>query len=841
MKRRLTISEKVFLLFITLTSLTVLLGGTVYFGLRDLQVAGSEVRVLDEFQLQIKELSAFKIGKKEVFTPPDQTHFGLEFAKAQKLLEQMRSFQSNLSPEASKQLDTVGSYLDYYRQAFVELFVKYEQDQHLNREQRRLVNGFVRDIKELAPAEQLALFENFQLMQTAFEESYYQHDLTRIAAMKGFRDMIAAITGNAKIIGIVEAYEANAEAMYLNFLGILDRENFLTDTADHFFRFATETAQVISAESRQRQMTLSWLIAAMSLLAVFLTVLFWWRSSLYFRRFLDNQKMAIRAIENAEYDYAVPDRVPNDEIGDLTLFMKELAVNLKMNIDKVRKSEQQLRQAKEEWERTFDAIGDIVTIQDADMRMIRANRAAFQAFGDGPGDIVGRHCYEVFRGAEAACCGCPIPVTRKDFKPYSAEVEHQALHKVFWVSASPVLDENGELKSIIHFAKDITEIKKLEAQFLQAQKMEAVGRLASGVAHDFNNILTSILGYSELLLLKKAADPNWRDHVEVIKHAGEKAAVLVRQLLTFSRRQQLDIQNVNVNEIIRSLHKMLIRVIREDVNLELRLDDQVSAIKADPGQVEQVIMNLAVNARDAMPDGGRLSIATANIMIDERYAMMHVDMHPGPYVMVGVEDNGQGMSREVQARIFEPFFTTKLAGKGSGLGLATVYSIVKQHNGCIDVYSEPGQGTYFKIYFPATMEAAREPDQQQPREEVRYGGETILVVDDETAIRQMIVDSLSPFGYKLLGAANGEEALRVAEQFSGSIDLLLTDIIMPGMSGTELAERMLQKRPTTRILFMSGYLDARDDVHELVDTGKNFLAKPIMPSTLMKKLREILG
>jgi len=252
-------------------------------------------------------------------------------------------------------------------------------------------------------------------------------------------------------------------------------------------------------------------------------------------------------------------------------------------------------------------------------------------------------------------------------------------------------------------------------------------------------------------------------------------------------------------------------------------------------------MNLAVNARDAMPAGGRLSIATANMMIDERYAMMHVDMHPGPYVMIGVEDNGQGMNREVQARIFEPFFTTKLAGKGSGLGLATVYSIVKQHDGCIDVYSEPGQGTNFKIYFPATMETAGESVQQQPLEEARYGGETILVVDDEAAIRQMIVDSLSPFGYKLLGAANGEEALRVAEQFSGSIDLLLTDIIMPGMSGTELAERMLQKRPVTRILFMSGYLDARDDVHELVDTGKNFLAKPIMPSTLMKKLREILG
>jgi PAS domain S-box-containing protein len=840
-KRRLAISEKVFLLFVTLTSLTVLLGCTVYFGLRDLRVAGGEVRVLGEFQLQIKELSTFKIDRKDNFMTPDQSRFTQEFAKAQKLLAQMHSFQGNLSPAAAKQLNTVESYLEYYRQAFVELFAKYEQDQYLNREQQRLVNGFVRDIKEVAPAEQLALFENFLLMQSAFDESCRQHDLTRIAAMKGFRDRIASITGNAKIIAIVEAYEANAEAMYLNFLGILDREDYLADTADHFFHFATETAGVIAAESRERQIILSWLIAAMSLLAVFLTVLFWWRSSLYFRRFLDNQKTAIRAIERAEYDYAMPDRIPNDEIGDLTRFMKELAVNLKMHIDKVSSSEKQLRLAKEEWERTFDAIGDIVTIQDTDMRMVRANRAALQAFGDGPEGVIGKHCFEVFRGAGTVCCGCPIPDACKDFKPYSAEIEHEGLHRTFWVSASPVLDENGELKSIIHFAKDITEIKKLEAQFLQSQKMEAVGRLASGVAHDFNNILTSILGYSELLLMKKVTDPHWKDHVEVIRNAGEKAAALVRQLLTFSRRQQLDVRSVNVNEIIRSLHKMLIRVIREDVSLELRLDERISAIKADPGQIEQVIMNLAVNARDAMPGGGRLSIATTDMMVDERYAMMHVDMHPGPYVLIVVEDNGQGMSREVQARIFEPFFTTKQAGKGSGLGLATVYSIVRQHNGCIDVYSEPDRGTTFKIYFPAVPGAAGEQQRQQLREEARRGSETILVVDDEAAIRQMIVDSLSPFGYKLLGAANGEEALRVAEQFSGSIDLVLTDLIMPGISGTELAARLLVKWPATRILFMSGYLDARDDVNDLVDMENNFLAKPVMPSTLMKKLREIFG
>jgi len=835
---RLTISHKVFLVFMTLTSLTVLLGCTVYFGLHDLRVAGREVQVITDFQFEIKELSSFQVGKKDLFLSPDQAYFREEFAKADQLLRRMKNFQTSLTPETERQIEAMASYLEYYRQAFVELFVKYEQDHVLNQQQRKLAADFSMAVKGLPPDEQLAVYENFLRMQALFEEAYHQRDAVKMGEMKEVGRKIAAITDHAGIRKLFNDYETNAEAIYLNFLGIIDREDFLTDTANHFFQFAMDTAVVITAQSRQRQMLLSWFIGGFSLFAISLTLLLWWQASLYFRRFLKSQKKAISAIEASDYDYDVPMDIPNDEIGDLTVFMKELAVDLKINLAKVRESEKQLRLAKEEWERTFDAIGDIVTLQDADMHMTRANKAAYQAFDCKPGELIGKHCYEVFRGAFNVCSGCPIPETRKDFKAYSAEIEHPRLNKTFWVSASPVIDESGELRGIVHFAKDITAIKKLEAQFLQAQKMEAIGRLSSGVAHDFNNILTSILGYSELLLLKDPGDPNWREEVEVIKQAGEKAAVLVRQLLTFSRRHPLDVQNVNVNEIIHSLHKMLSRIIREDVLLKLQLAEQISTIKADPAQIEQIIMNLTVNARDAMSGGGSLAITTENMMIDNHYARMHVGMQAGPYVMIAVSDNGHGMTREIQERIFEPFFTTKQAG--TGLGLATVYSIVKQHGGAINVYSEISRGTTFKIYFPAIQEEAKVLDRLQPAEKARHGSETILVVDDEASIRQMIVDSLSTHGYRLIGAANGEEALQAAEKFSGNIDLLLTDIIMPGMYGTELAARLLQKRPDMKVLFMSGYLEIREQENDLIDMGKNFMGKPIMPSNLMKKLREIL-
>ncbi len=383
------------------------------------------------------------------------------------------------------------------------------------------------------------------------------------------------------------------------------------------------------------------------------------------------------------------------------------------------------------------------------------------------------------------------------------------------------------------------EKKDLQSQLLQSQKLESVGMLTGGIAHDFNNILTTILGYSELALAKLPKTDPLREYLKIIWESGEKAAVLTRQLLAFSRKQVLEMKVVNLNTVIENTGKMLGRVIGEDVVLELNIQSPVRDIKADPGQIEQVLMNLAVNARDAMPCGGRLTIETADEELDEEYAGIHEGVTPGSYVVLSIKDTGEGMTREVQERLFEPFFTTKGIGKGTGLGLATVYGIVKQHNGHIWVYSEPGKGSIFKVYFPVTDEAA---EAVFPAEiaAVPQGTETVLVVEDEASIRKLIVETLRPLGYNVLDASCGEEALQISDTTEGAIDLLLTDVIMPGMSGKELSAVVKEKRPGIKVLYMSGYTDESIAQRGILDPGITFIQKPLTPGKLAKKLREVL-
>ncbi|MFH1216712.1 MAG: ATP-binding protein [Pseudomonadota bacterium] len=834
------ISKKVFLLFASFALLTVILAVTVFFGLEGLRRTGGKMRLMQDFKLQITELSSFKISRETQFKSPERARFQEEFSRAVALLEKMNSLEANSGPLVKKQINAVREHLGFYQRAFDELFVKYEQDIVLHGKQEEFGRKFYGIINALPPEQGFALYKKLHSLPVSFEDSYHHSGADNIGALKTFRQTVAGVAADSEIVAVYDGLVANSEAIYFNFLGIRDREDFLTDTANHFFDFASTSVAGLVRENGKKQEQLRQTIFAVCLAAIILTLVLWWKVTRYFQAFIQRQKYAIASIEEADYDYDVGSGIPDDELGDQARFMKELSATLKKNMEQLKSSENEVRIAKEEWERTFDAIGDIVTLQDADMRITRANKATFDIIGSSDKEVIGKKCHELFHGVEQTCDGCPIPDSLEEFKPYSGEIIHEKLGKTFLVSASPVVGPSGELQRIVHFAKDITELKKLEMQFLQAQKMEAIGRLSSGVAHDFNNILSSILGYSELSLLRKADDPGWRDDVEVIRQSGEKAAALVRQLMAFSRIKQLDIRNVNISETVTSLYKMLSRMIGEDVTLDLQLATEVSIIKADPGQIEQIVMNLAVNARDAMPTGGRLSIRTGNVMVDKQYARMHVNMASGPYVMLALSDNGHGMDNETKSRIFEPFFTTKQAGKGTGLGLATVYSIVKQHKGFIDVYSEPGKGTTFKLYFPATGETVAQLEREQDGEGPRYGNETILVVDDEAIIRQIVVDSLSPLGYTLLGAASGEEALSVAESYPGTIDLLLTDIIMPGMDGNRLAGKIREKRPDIRLLFMSGYLDVKDERNGLLDTEKNFLPKPVMPSTLMRKLREVL-
>ena len=393
----------------------------------------------------------------------------------------------------------------------------------------------------------------------------------------------------------------------------------------------------------------------------------------------------------------------------------------------------------------------------------------------------------------------------------------------------------------IAFVSDISQRKKLEEQLLHAQKMEAVGRLAGGVAHDFNNMLTVISGYNRMILDELSTLDPLRGYAEEILKAADRAAALTNQLLAFSRRQIMQPRVINVNAVLVQTQKMLRRLIGEDIELILNLGVDVGNIKADPGHVEQAIVNLAVNARDAMPMGGHLTIETSDVVLDENYARTHMGVKPGAFTMVAVSDDGHGMDAETRRHIFEPFFTTKEKGKGTGLGLATVYGIIKQAGGDIWVYSEPGQGTTFKLYFPRVLEALSDASAADSAPTKRSGGETILVVEDEKAVRDLTVRILQQLGYTILTASSGADALEISGAHAGHIDLLLTDVVMPNMSGRQLADQLQVSRPDTKVLFLSGYTENTVVHHGVLDAGVDFLPKPFSRENLSKKLREVLG
>ncbi len=385
------------------------------------------------------------------------------------------------------------------------------------------------------------------------------------------------------------------------------------------------------------------------------------------------------------------------------------------------------------------------------------------------------------------------------------------------------------------------ERRKLEAQFVEAQKMEVVGRLAGGVAHDFNNILAVVLGHSDLIMRDLRPEDPLREHVEEIRDASKRAAGLTRQLLVFSRNQTVQPVVLDLNETVRDLDKMLRRLIDEDIEMTIVLGRDIGRVKADSGYVGQVLMNLVVNSRDAMPNGGKLTIATSNATLDEHYAQTHAGATPGDYVMLSVSDTGTGMSQDVQSHLFQAFFTTKPKGKGTGLGLPTCQTIVQQSGGHIGLYSEPGKGTTFKIYFPRVDQALDVAAGAIPTERSPRGTETLLVVEDDPSVRRLAREVLEAQGYKVLSAPNGQDALRVARQHKGApIRLAVTDVIMPVMGGRAMAESLKTTYPDLRILFTSGYTDDAIARHGVLEAGVEFLPKPYTPRILAWKVRQLL-
>jgi PAS domain S-box-containing protein len=398
----------------------------------------------------------------------------------------------------------------------------------------------------------------------------------------------------------------------------------------------------------------------------------------------------------------------------------------------------------------------------------------------------------------------------------------------------------GQPSYFISFIEDITERNRAEEELRQAHKMEAVGRLAGGIAHDFNNLLTAIVGYADLVLRQLSTDSVLRNDVEEIRRAGHSAASLTRQLLAFSRKQVLTPQILDLNASVSDVTKLLHRLIGEHIRLEWRLSTPLDRVRADAGQIEQVILNLALNARDAMLTGGTLSIETANVELDHSYVVDHPGAQAGPHVMLAISDTGVGMAKSVQQHIFEPFYSTKASGQGTGLGLATVYGIVRQSGGSIFVDSEPGHGTTFKIFLPRVEQTADISEAPTHAPRVFAGAETVLLVEDQPEVRSVAREMLGRHGYTVIEAATGSEALVAARNHDGGIHLLVTDVVMPGLSGRALAEQFVQQQPAARVLFMSGYTDDNIVQQGLLDGRVAFIQKPFTPTALLQKVREAL-
>ena len=521
-----------------------------------------------------------------------------------------------------------------------------------------------------------------------------------------------------------------------------------------------------------------------------------------------------------------------------------------MDITDRKRAEEALRETNETLRTLVQASPLGIAVCDAEQKLRIWNPAAERIFGWRAHEVLGRPMPSLAPlDREDAFAILSVRVLRgealtgMEFRSQKRDGSSVDLS----VSMAPLRDARGSISGTMAVVADITGRKlaeeqkeQLEEQLRQSQKMEAIGKLAGGIAHDFNNLLTAVSGYAELLHGKfEGNDPN-RVYADEILRSSGRAAALTRQLLAFSRRQVLQPRVLDLNGVVRGVDGLLRRLIGEDIELRTALDSNLGPIKADQGQVEQIIMNLAVNGRDAMAKGGTLTIETRNVTLDESYTTAHNRARRGPHILLSVSDTGCGMSAETQSHMFEPFFTTKEQGKGTGLGLATVYGIVKQSGGDIWVYSEVGRGSTFKIYLPRTDGAPEAPLRETTRMRPKKGSETILLAEDAEVLRRLLREILVQHGYTVLLAGNGAEALQRSREHTGPIHLLVTDMVMPQMSGRELASRLLPQRPETKILYMSGYTEEAIATHGVLDAGTAFLEKPFSPDSLARKVREIL-
>jgi two-component system cell cycle sensor histidine kinase/response regulator CckA len=548
-----------------------------------------------------------------------------------------------------------------------------------------------------------------------------------------------------------------------------------------------------------------------------------------------DEEVAVQAMKAGATDYLLKSKLTEQALGRAVAY----AVALHRKEQAIEAARQELRRSEQEYRALFRNINDAIVIFEPNSEIIlEVNPKACEIYGFTREELIGmslkRLTEDVPQGerqiAELLRWG-----SYRNFETVHFSKDGSRLQLL---ANSSVINYRGK-PAVLSIHRDITERKQLQEQLLQAQKMDAVGQLAGGVAHDFNNLLLVISSYAELLADSLPQDDKLRRDAEEILKAARRAAALTRQLLAFSRKQVLSPRVLDLNAVLGETEHILPRLIGEHIEVKLVPGASLWNVHADPMQIEQVVLNLAVNARDAMPQGGVLTLETSNVHLEEDYVRHHAGIAPGDYVLLAVSDTGAGIPPDVLPHIFEPFFTTKEPGKGTGLGLPTVYGIVQQSGGFIWVYSEPGEGTVFKIYLPRCQRAVEETVAPPAPAEPLRGSETILLVEDEEAVREAASEFLSLQGYTVLQARNGSEALEIARRFADAIQLVITDVVMPGMGGRELADRLRQSRPTTRVLFVSGYTEGAVQQRGVEPDG-GFLPKPFSLSVLGRKVRELI-
>lgn len=536
--------------------------------------------------------------------------------------------------------------------------------------------------------------------------------------------------------------------------------------------------------------------------------------------------------------------------AELELRVKERTSELDATLEKLQweivertRTEDELRESERRYRSLVDNIDLGVTLIAPDFTVLMTNAAQARQFGREPADFVGKKCFEAFARRKAVCPRCPGVGAMESGLPGELEAtsrNQDGGRANVRIQAFPIVGQGRTVTGLIEVVEDVTERKRLQEQLQHAAKMEAIGRLAGCVAHDFNNILTAIIGYSSIMLKSLQGLDDHQEKLIQINRAAERAAALTRQLLAFSRKQVPDRKVLDLNECISDFETMLIRLIGEHISFRTVLDASLGKIKADPSQIEQILLNLVVNARDAMPSGGTLTIETANAMLDDHFCRSQAGLRPGPYVVLTATDTGHGISGDIIPQIFEPFFTTKEGGNGTGLGLSTVYGIVKMHHGHIEVESLMGVGTTFRIYLPQAEQAfERAADAIAGAPEIR-GRETILVVEDEEMVRELTSDILEMLGYTIVKAATPDQALWLCAQTADPFDLLLADVVLPQMDGASLYRRISALFPRMKVLYMSGYTSEAIAAHGVMVEGGELLQKPFAPDALGRAIREAL-